>query len=114
MEKISNTLKQEEECKITIDNTKNEEKINLDEFNNEDVNNIKSNTELKQEGFFMEPNSDSNKSQQNFHITNNILSSSGSNKDSEHMTPKSMHNLNLLFNECNTKKNQGQKFNNHK
>ena len=58
----------------------------------------------------IEMNSDSNKSNKVFQTPTNLLSSSSSvNKDLDYMTPKSRHNLNLLFTESNGKKSQTQR-----
>jgi hypothetical protein len=67
-------------------------------------------TEEKKSEENIEINSDSNKSNRIFQTPTNLLSSSSSvNKDLDYMTPKSRHNLNLLFTESNGKKSQTQR-----
>lgn len=68
-------------------------------------NRDESHLEIKSDDNFFEHNTDSNKSSNNFQ-TPYVHSSSGSNKDGDYMTPKSMHNLNLLFTQSNGKKSQ--------
>ncbi len=101
---------QEIELEFKVENVetlKEEENNNL-KANLDDNFKLNTNIDLKCLDNFSEHNSDSNKSQPNLK-TPNILSSTGSNKDGEYMTPKSMHNLNLLFTDSNGKKSICQK-----
>jgi hypothetical protein len=65
----------------------------------------------KQEENPIESNSDSNKSSGNFQNPSSQITSSSvsTSKELSYMTPKSMHNLNLLFTQSNGKKSQFQR-----
>jgi hypothetical protein len=85
------------------------------QHSNKDFLNVKiedrsESAEDKKPDEILESNSDSNKSQNMFQTPTNMHSSNCSvNKDIDYMTPKSRHNLNLLFTESNGKKSQTQR-----
>jgi hypothetical protein len=96
-----------EKSKIYINSDYN--KVNYNVKNKTLAEDFKNGEHSKSEDILIiEQNSDSNKSQNNF-LTSMVNSITGSIKDEAYLTPKSMHNLNLLFTESNGKRLNNQK-----